>query len=256
MLTGIDHIVVVVDELDTAIRDYTDLGFSVVRGGRHPHGTHNALVGFSDGSYLELLAFYEPTPQQRWWPTLQRGGGLVDFCMATGDMRTDMEALRRAGVAMSDVFPLSRQRPDGYTVRWVLSVPGDAFSRTMPFLIQDETPRDERLPAERRHANRVTGVGSLTCVTPDAAAAGRRFAGVVGGAATPIVRDDLDAAGVRLVVGRHAIDYVTPRGSGGPLSEWLRVEGPSPFAVTLAVEGQRTQPLDAAKLRRARLALA
>jgi len=256
MLTGIDHIVLVVDDLDTAIRDYTDLGFTVVRGGRHPHGTHNALVGFSDGSYLELLAFYEPTPKQRWWPTLQRGGGVVDFCMATDDLRTDMEALRRAGVVMSDVFPLSRQRPDGYTVRWVLSVPGDDVARAMPFLIQDETPRDERLPAERRHANRVTGVGSLTCVTRDAAAVQRRFAGVLRRPATPIVRDDLDAAGLRFVVGRHVIDYLTPRQTVGPLSEWLRVEGPSPYAVTLTVDAENAKPLDAAKLRRTRLAFA
>jgi catechol 2,3-dioxygenase-like lactoylglutathione lyase family enzyme len=255
VLTGIDHIVILVDDLETAISDYAALGFTVVRGGRHPIGTHNALVGFSDGSYLELLAFYEPRPEQRWWPALQRGGGLVDFCMATDDLRTDMEALRRAGVAMSDLFPLSRQRPDGYTVRWVLSVPGDDFARAMPFLIQDETPLDERIPAERRHANRVTGVASLTCVTPDTASAQRRFAGVFRQAARPIVRDDLDAAGVRFTVGRHAIDYLTPRGPAGSLSDWLRVEGPSPYAVTLNAD-VHANSLDPAKLRRARLALA
>ena len=157
---------------------------------------------------------------------------------------------------MSDVFPLSRQRPDGYNVRWVLSVPGDDFARAMPFLIQDETPRDERLPADRRHANRVTGVASLTCVTRDAAAVEQWFAGVLRRPATPIVRDDLDAGGVRFAVGRHIIDYLTPRRSAGPLSEWLRVEGPSPYAVTLAVDGKSAEPLDAAKLRRTRLALA
>jgi hypothetical protein len=153
--------------------------------------------------------------------------------MATDDLRTDMEVLRRAGVSMSDVFPLSRQRPDGYTVRWVLSVPGDDFTRAAPFLIQDETPRDERLPAERRHRNRVSGVASLTCVTRDAAAVKRWFAGVLRQAAEPIDRDDLDASGVRFTVGRHVIDYLTPRRSVGPLGDWLEVEGPSLYAVTL-----------------------
>jgi glyoxalase-like protein len=227
----------------------------VVRGGRHPRGTHNALIGFSDGSYIELLAFLDPIPDHRWWPTRQRGGGLVDFCMATDDLPADMDAFRKAGVKMSDVFPLSRQRPDGYTVRWVLSVPGDAFNRAVPFLIQDETPRDERLPSERRHPNRVTGVQSLTSVTDDAAAVQRWFSGVSRNSAEPIQRDDLDAAGVRLRVGRHILDYVTPRGSAGPLSEWLRVEGPSLYAVRLTADGARPGPLDASKLRRARFAV-
>jgi catechol 2,3-dioxygenase-like lactoylglutathione lyase family enzyme len=256
MLTGIDHVVVLVDDLDSAVADYTALGFAVARGGRHPRGTHNALVGFADGSYLELLAFYEPTSGHRWWATQQRGGGLVDFCMATDDLHADIAAFRKAGVQMSDVFPLSRQRPDGYMVRWVLSVPGDAFNRAVPFLIQDETPRDERLPSQRRHPNGVTGVASLTCVTPDAAGAGRWFGGVVAQAAAPITRDDLDAAGVRLKIGRHIVDYLTPRRPEGPLSEWLRVEGPSLYAATLTVDGAGPAPLDASKLRRTRLTIA
>jgi len=255
MLTGIDHLVVLVHDLDAAVNDYADLGFAVVRGGRHPGGTHNALIGFADGSYLELLAFHEPVPNHRWWPTLQRGGGLVDFCMATDDLRADMEALRRAGVQMSDVFPLSRQRPDGYAVRWVLSVPADDFSRAAPFLIQDETPRDERLPKERQHRNHVNGVAALTCVTRDASAVQQRFSGVLRQAAQPVVRDDLDATGVRFTVGRHVLDYVVPRRPAGSLNDWLRFEGPSPYAVTLKADAGSAQSLDAAKLRRARLAV-
>ena len=42
-----------------------------------PTGTHNALVGLADGAYIELIAFYEPHPENRWWQFLQAGGGLV-----------------------------------------------------------------------------------------------------------------------------------------------------------------------------------
>src|SRR5262249_58019959 len=58
MLTGIDHLVVAVPDLDAAIESYQSVGFHVVRGGRHQVGTHNALVPFADGVYLELIAFY------------------------------------------------------------------------------------------------------------------------------------------------------------------------------------------------------
>src|SRR5262249_28482211 len=81
VLTGIDHMVVVVPDLDIAIKNYRDLGFTVVPGGRHPIGTHNALIGFADGAYLELIAFFEPDTMHRWRSALTRGGGLVDYCM-------------------------------------------------------------------------------------------------------------------------------------------------------------------------------
>jgi catechol 2,3-dioxygenase-like lactoylglutathione lyase family enzyme len=55
MLTGIDHVVVLVRDLEGASGDYRRLGFRVVPGGRHATGTHNALVGLADGTYLELL---------------------------------------------------------------------------------------------------------------------------------------------------------------------------------------------------------
>ena len=126
MLLGIDHLVVAVPDLDTAIRSYTELGFTVVPGGRHPVGTHNALISFADGSYVELIAFYEPSPGHRWWAPLQKGGGLVDFCMQTDDLRGDTAAFRQAGVAIDDPKPLSRARPDGYKLSWVLSIPRDA----------------------------------------------------------------------------------------------------------------------------------
>lgn len=254
MLTGVDHVVIAVADLEQAIRDYADLGFTVVRGGRHPRRTHNALVAFADGAYFELLAFFEPMPEQRWWPTTQRGGGLVDVCMATTDLRADMGALRGAGAQMSDVLPGARARPDGYQVRWMLSVPQGPHSRLVPFIIQDETPRDERVPRERQHRNRVIGVDTVTIATRDAAQVRRLLAGVLP-PGQDIERPDLDAAGVRYCVGSQTLDYVAPRGGTGPLNEWLEVEGPSPYAVTLKTEGGSPGPLDAARLGRARIAL-
>jgi len=255
MFTGIDHIVVAVADLESAIKDYTELGFAVVRGGKHPRGSHNALIGFADGAYFEILAFYEPMPEHRWWHPTQRGGGVADFCMMTNDLQGDTIALRGAGADMSDPRPGARARPDGYQIRWVSSIPVAQFSRLMPFVIKDETPREERVPRETVHRNGVTGVASLTIATRDVAAVRRLLAGVLP-QGQEIVRQDLDAAGVRFRVGSQVLDYVAPRGSAGPLNEWLQVEGPSPYAVTLRTEAGKTGSLDATKLRRARITLA
>jgi catechol 2,3-dioxygenase-like lactoylglutathione lyase family enzyme len=255
MLTGIDHVVIAVADLEAAIKDYADLGFSVVRGGKHPRGSYNALIGFADGAYFEILGFYEPMSEHRWWSPTQRGGGVVDYCMGTDNLQADTGALRRAGADMSDPRQGARARPDGYQVRWVSSIPVAPFSRLIPFVIQDETPREERVPREKSHPNGATGIGTLTIVTRDTTTVRRLLAGVLP-PGQDIVRQDLDASGVRFKIGSQTLDYVTPRSPAGPLHDWLQTEGPSPYSVTLTVAGAKPAALDPAKLRRARVSLA
>ena len=67
MFLGIDHLVIVVKDLQQAANDYQQLGFTVVPGGKHPVGSHNVLISFADGSYLEVIAFYREAIDHRWW---------------------------------------------------------------------------------------------------------------------------------------------------------------------------------------------
>src|SRR6202047_695861 len=97
MFTGIDHVVIVVNELESAIASYSRAGFTVVRGGKHPIGSHNALIAFADASYLELIAFTNPDSGYPWQTALEKGSGIVDFCMSTDDLPADIDAIRRAG---------------------------------------------------------------------------------------------------------------------------------------------------------------
>ena len=61
MLTRLDHLVILVDDLDLAAADYERLGFAVTLGGEHADGlTRNALIPFDDGSYFELVSFLDP----------------------------------------------------------------------------------------------------------------------------------------------------------------------------------------------------
>ncbi|HZP95489.1 MAG TPA: VOC family protein [Candidatus Limnocylindria bacterium] len=54
MITGLDHVVLVTLDLAAAVAEWRGRGFSVRMGGTHAGGlSENALVGFSDGSYLE-----------------------------------------------------------------------------------------------------------------------------------------------------------------------------------------------------------
>lgn len=253
MLQGIDHIVIAVPDLETAKKSYAALGFSVVPGGRHPVGTHNALIAFADGSYIELIAFYEANPSHKWWTPLQKGGGLVDFCMQTDDLQADTRAFRTAGVAIDDPSPLSRVRPDGYQLTWVLSIPREGHRGVAPFLIQDETPREERIPRQTAHENGVIGIGTVTVAVTDVAPARTWYAEVLRQAGREARRPDLDAAGVSFTAGPHTLEFVTPRGAAGPLREWLAARGASPYSATL--RAGKAIPLDATKTLGAKLAL-
>lgn len=256
MLTGIDHIVIAARDLAEASARYRELGFTVVPGGRHPIGTHNALIAFEDGAYIELIAFYEPNPDHRWWAPLARGGGLVDFCLRTDDLRADTLAFRRAGVDIGDPQPLTRKRPDGYELRWLLSIPRGAHRGVAPFLIEDETPRDERVPRETRHANGVTGIGEATVAVDDLVAVRRWYTAVLGNAGRETERRELEASGVRFTIGPHVFDFLVAARTSSPLRAWVDTRGASPYAATLRSSLRAAGPLDPAKTLGARLAFA
>jgi len=52
----LDHLVLPVEDLDTARARHSALGFIVAADALHPFGTENACVFFEDGTYLEPLA--------------------------------------------------------------------------------------------------------------------------------------------------------------------------------------------------------
>ena len=254
MITGIDHIIVAAPDLDGAIASYRELGFTVVPGGRHPVGTHNALIAFADDSYIELIAFYQPNPDHRWWTPLKKGGGLVDFCLVTDDLPGDTRRFREAGVRIDDPRGQSRVRPDGYQLKWVFSLATGAHRGVAPFLIRDETPREERVPRERTHPNGVIGIASVTVAVEDVATVRDWYERALGRPGEHIRRDDVDGAGVRFTIGPHVFDFLVPRGAQSPLTAWIGARGASPYAATLRSAG-RPGPLDPARTMGARLSL-
>src|SRR5919199_137931 len=116
-----DHIVVAVKDLNKAIATYRNgLGFTVVPGGEHPAGTHNALVHFGL-SYVELLAVQDPSNSQAKWlkdwiatagehpPTYGGGVAIVEGAGARLD---------ETEIPHTEIEQGQRTTPDGRTLRW------------------------------------------------------------------------------------------------------------------------------------------
>jgi hypothetical protein len=167
------------------VRDYERLGFTVTPGGKHADGlTRNALIPFEDGSYLELVAFLDPhDPRDNVWgwrAFLPSGGGLIDYCAASDDLRAEACSLQERGFEVDGPTDGGRRLPDGTEIRWrVARIRQDG--RLLPFLIEDITPRSLRVPggSPAEHPNGATGIARLELVAPDARAATGSLAAVI-----------------------------------------------------------------------------
>ena len=83
-MMNLDHVVIVVADLARAVADYEALGFTVAPGGEHADGrTHNALIPFADGMYIELIAFRSGivAPYHPWCRFLATGGVMADWAL-------------------------------------------------------------------------------------------------------------------------------------------------------------------------------
>jgi len=257
MITGIDHVVILADDLDGAIRQYQHVGFKVTPGGKHPRFTHNALVPFADGTYLELIAFYElpeagSDETHRWHRHLATGGGLVDYAVGATDVEEVKQSASERGVALAGPVAGARTRPDGVAIRWRSVMPEGANVGAAPFVIEDETDRGLRVPSDRaRHANHATGVEAVVIAVRDLDAAVTRHAALLGrdnvSGDGEVERDG--ARGVFFMVGPHRVELVTPTGDV-PMQELLDRRGDSVFELVLRSDQHGDlQPGEAANAR-------
>jgi hypothetical protein len=184
-----DHAIIAATDLDQARAAYEEAGFSVIPGGVHSSGlTHNALVVFADGSYLELMAPTDPEllsdpPEPglgNYLFMLDAGEGCAGYAFETDDLDGEVQRVRQAGFPIGDPESGGRRRADGIEIRWRTAM---HKQRTMPFLITDETPRTDRVPHDpdgTAHHNGATGVAGVFTVVRDLDTAAETYAALLG----------------------------------------------------------------------------
>jgi catechol 2,3-dioxygenase-like lactoylglutathione lyase family enzyme len=245
MSLALDHIVITVADLETAFADYTKLGFTVIRGGEHANGiTHNVLVVFADGAYLELIAFKRPDPENRWSRVYERAGeGFVDYALLPENIDAVVAAAQQRGLDMADPEPGGRHRPDGARLEWKTA---RSPRSDVPFLCGDVTPRSLRVQEGdvRRHANGVVGVSGLTIAVQDLDASLQRNAALlgthdVGGIQTGVVAGTM-ARTATLVLGNSThLTLAMPTAVEGALATHLAARGEGPFSVAFRADWEQ-----------------
>lgn len=175
VVRGIDHVVIVVPDIEAARVAYEKLGFRIQPRGFHAHmGTASHLMVFA-GNYVELIGFVEPNAfnaDRREW--LERtGGGLANAALRTDSADLVHRAWTEAGLQPDPVTEFDRavdiagkqERAAFRTVRL-----GTLRARLLGFLAcEHRTPQFVYRPEWAGHANGATALGGATIIAADPA---------------------------------------------------------------------------------------
>jgi len=175
-LIGIDHAVVVVQDLDKAAENWKRLGFTV-----SPRGTHSAHMGSGnytimfDADYVELLGVLTETEHNI--PTrnflARRGEGVERIAFTAVDSAAGAEEIRARGYAALGPTDFERpvSMPDGTlsaakfrTFQWPIE---ETPAGVRIFACQHKTRETVWIPQLQRHANATRRLKRVLLVTPD-----------------------------------------------------------------------------------------
>jgi catechol 2,3-dioxygenase-like lactoylglutathione lyase family enzyme len=146
----LDHLVYAAPDLTEAVDDLERrFGVRAAAGGQHRgRGTHNALLSFGDGRYLEIIA---PDPSQPGSATplpfgvdSSSSARLAGWAWRVDDIDAAVALARQAGFDPGDPVAMHRLTTDGVELHWRLTLNAAGGSQ-VPFLIDwGETPHPSR----------------------------------------------------------------------------------------------------------------
>lgn len=147
MLTGLDHIIIGVNDLELATTIFSQkLGLTASGGGIHPSGgTANRIIVIGD-TYLELITVRAPgEAQQSMLDRLAKREGYLNFVLSSNDIEAESKAMRSRGVSIIGPKEGQLRSADGRTRRWSrIDVERPDMVQPYPFLIQHDSTGEER----------------------------------------------------------------------------------------------------------------
>ena len=237
MQIKVDHASVCGSNLNTLQDGFASVGLKTDFGGPHAHGgTQMALLGFDDGSYLELIAPQKAgiTVDSGWAKMIASNAGPCAWAIGSHDLKGDLARFKHEGLPADGPAPGSRTRPDGKVIEWETAMVGSAApGSTLPFMIQDKTPRELRVqPSASVKGSPVTGIAVVILGVNDLDAASTLFRRAYGWNAPTF--EDHPEFGTRLAYfpGSPVI-LATPLGEHSWLRGRLQALGESPVAYLL-----------------------
>src|SRR5258708_17495249 len=213
-LSGIDHVLIAVADLDHARLGWERLGFTLTPRGRHlQQGTGNYCVMFPR-DYIELLGVAGAAQGGGAGGTrglgdfLRAGGGARGVACATRSAAETAAELQRRGVAAGAPRDLARQLelPEGTALpRFKLvSLPPEATPGLSAFVCEQLTPDLVRRPGWLVHANCAVALRGVTVLVAATEKLRLPYETLFG--AGVITTDDV----LTVHAGPHRLTFVTP----------------------------------------------
>lgn len=168
-ITGLDHAVIAVRDLDAAADVFARLGFALTPKGRHAEwGTVNRCLMFAD-DYVEILAAAgDGAEADKVRGFTARGDGLANISIGSGNGAATGESLRAAGLQVPMARSLSRKLDDGTTLMFSeMPLPVEATPGIPTRVVQHITAERERHPQWLDHANTALGIVSVTAIVDE-----------------------------------------------------------------------------------------
>lgn len=143
-------------------------GFVAHGGGSHADGvTENVLISLADGVYLELISFVEPPPNEQarkshWWN--DKNDGLIDWACAGQDQEKHLQQMG-GEEAYNPPKEGGRMTKEGKEIKWRVTFPATEPRGRLPFMCDDLTPREWRVPEPQQHANGAIAIKSITLLS-------------------------------------------------------------------------------------------
>lgn len=220
---GIDHVFLLVQDLDDAAARYGALGFTL-----SPRGVHSATKGTANHTimlrddYFELLGIINDTPANAHRRAMleQQGEGLYAIACRIGDAREGAAALQALGIATGPVGDFERpvDLADGTVGRAAFSTMEFAADQRpfgTVFMCQHHTRDTVWLPELLEHANTATGLAGVLAISDDPLADAQAFARLwAAGQVTPVEGGAVVTTGVNsaplTLLSRDALQAMWP----------------------------------------------
>ena len=151
---NLEHVVIAVRDLAVATTSYERLGFAVTPGGSHPSGgtTGNGIF-FSNGTYLELLTFYDREKAADLAEFLEEREGPRSIALEVSSAVVIRDALHAAGIEGTEPKKGKWESSSPVTKEWLTIEPKPALPGNIFFI--------DYLKASQSHPNTATGIRSV-----------------------------------------------------------------------------------------------